>query len=44
MDKLARLKELQQQHKDMGAEIASLRAEIMADLNSTKRPRKKKEQ
>ena len=43
MDKLARLKELQQQHQDITAEIATLKEEIMGELNINKRPRKKKE-
>jgi len=42
MDKLVRLKELQQKQKEIGAEITSLKDEIMAELNATKRPRRKK--
>lgn len=43
MDKLARLKELQDNLKNVKDEIATLSGEIMAELKATTRKRKKKE-
>jgi division protein CdvB (Snf7/Vps24/ESCRT-III family) len=42
VDKLTRLKELQQQFKDITDEIALIKQEIVAELNVGKRKRRKK--